>query len=435
MIRAKNIFLHFFDVHYLNEKGLTEWRGAIFREASLATKIALLGSDNIVIPASSYFESPLCRRIVDSYAEIQHLGFFKLVGNASNVDEFIQFKTGQYKFNTNTSEIYESYNTSDIAMPFSKRHRSSTTDISKQWQDLQIIRDIKPIFINIPDISIPKNIEYLWNEVPFNLNGKPFIVDNVFPILFPQQNKSIIATNILHSHINQYYFSSYTNEYGAGIISDLVYLEPDYNISTYDTCLPYKYIMTELAIRNKSAQFISASPEDILKLRESDEWIDIMTKAFNKKEMSNHQLQCMSKHKHFTNSGQSSISGNITQFNIKGDFHVGDFYKAGQVGSQGPNSHAHDITFNQIWNNNKNEIDLNELADQLANLRLELTKKASSPEEYAEIGIVANAEIEAKNGKGAKAMEFLSQVGKWTFNTATALGVAVAANAIKIAAG
>lgn len=114
---------------------------------------------------------------------------------------------------------------------------------------------------------------------------------------------------------------------------------------------------------------------------------------------------------------------------------LGDKYEAGQVGAQGPNAHAHDISFNQVWNQNKDNMDIKRLADELSQLRSDLTLKASTPEEYAEIGDIAKAEMEAKLGKGEKALKCLSKVGKWSFNAATALGIAVAANAIKIASG
>lgn len=422
-------------MHYLNEKGIGEWESTIFREASLATRIAVLGSDNIIVPASSYFESPLCKSIVDSYAELYYLGLFKLVGNASSLYEFIQFKTTQYKFNKSTFQLYKKTVNCDLDIPFFKRHCSSTVDISKQWQSLLLTKDIKPLFLNATGVNIPKNIEYLWNETPVILAGKPFIVENVFPILFPNQDLNLFATNTLHSHINQYYFNSYTKEFRAGVVSDLVYLEPNYPICGYDICLPYKYILKELILKKKLEDIANAAPEELVQIRESEEWMEILCSSFKKKQLHDYELKSLKKIKNQPFVQGQFVSSYITQINIKGDLNMGDSYHAGQAGAQGPNAHAHDITFNQIWSQNKNDIDLNQLSDQLSNLRTELGRQASSPEQFAEIGHIANAEIEAKSGNGPKVMEFLSKVGKWSFDTATALGVAVAANAIKLASG
>ncbi len=436
MKRANNIFLHFFDIHYLNEKGINEWKSTIFREASLATRLAVLGADNIIIPAASYFESPLCRSIIDSYSELHFLGLFKLVGNASNLSEFIQLKAAQYRFNKNTFQLYKEIENYDHDIPFFKRQCSSTIDISDQWQSLLLNKEIKPLFCNAPGISIPKNIEYLWHETPEKLAGKPFIVENVFPILFSNQDPNLFATNTLHSFINQYYFNSYTKEFKAGIVSDLVRLEPNYSISGYDLCLPYKYVLNELNLKKKIEAITNATPDELIQIRESDEWLEILISSLKKKELHDYELGLLGKEKTRLFDHKPSTSGQqTTQIIIKGDLNMGDSYQAGQAGAQGPNAHAHDITFNQVWNQNKDDIDLNQLSGELSKLRTELSRQASSPEQHAEIGNIANAEIEANSGNGSKVLDFLSKVGKWSFDTATALGVAIAANTIKIASG
>ena len=44
---------------------------------------------------------------------------------------------------------------------------------------------------------------------------------------------------------------------------------------------------------------------------------------------------------------------------------MGDKYIAGQVGAQGPSAHAHDMTFNQLWSQSGQSIDLQALATEL----------------------------------------------------------------------
>ena len=114
---------------------------------------------------------------------------------------------------------------------------------------------------------------------------------------------------------------------------------------------------------------------------------------------------------------------------------MGDRFEAGQVGAQGPNAHAHDMTFNQVWNQTKGGIDLPALSNELKILREELQKSAKSAEEFAEIGIIASAEIEAQNGDGPKALSALAKTGKWALNVAEKIGVGVASAAIKTACG
>ena len=114
---------------------------------------------------------------------------------------------------------------------------------------------------------------------------------------------------------------------------------------------------------------------------------------------------------------------------------MGDKYEAGQAGAMGPNSHAHDMTFNQLWNEAKDQLDLEQLSEQLGKLRTEMSKEAKSVNDFAEIGHVANAEIEAQNGNGSKALSALSNAGKWTLKIAEKISAAVATEAIKKACG
>lgn len=114
---------------------------------------------------------------------------------------------------------------------------------------------------------------------------------------------------------------------------------------------------------------------------------------------------------------------------------MGDKYEAGQVGAQGPHAHAHDMTFNQIWNQKKDSIDLQTLAKELNALRLEMQKTAKEAEDFSEIGTVATAELEAQKGDGPKALSALAKAGKWTLGVAEKIGVGVATAALKTACG
>ncbi|MBE9511671.1 MAG: hypothetical protein IMY71_12405 [Bacteroidetes bacterium] len=110
-----------------------------------------------------------------------------------------------------------------------------------------------------------------------------------------------------------------------------------------------------------------------------------------------------------------------------------DKYIAGQVGAQGPGAHAHDMTFNQIWSQTSDKIDLSELANELSKLRLKLKGEATKPEHDISIGAIASAENSAKEGNGPKALEYLSKAGKWALDIATKIGVPVATEALKAA--
>ena len=81
-------FLHFFDVHFLELKRVQFCENEVAREAKIATRMALLFADEILIPAASFFEARLCRQIVLDLRSLFNHGVIWLVGNAANIEEF-----------------------------------------------------------------------------------------------------------------------------------------------------------------------------------------------------------------------------------------------------------------------------------------------------------------------------------------------------------
>lgn len=120
---------------------------------------------------------------------------------------------------------------------------------------------------------------------------------------------------------------------------------------------------------------------------------------------------------------------------VIGEVTMGDSYSAGQAGAMGPNAHAENMTFNQIWNQSSGKINLPDLAKELGILRAEMLKEAKEPQDYSDIGNLSTAETAAQQGDGPKALQHLAKAGKWALDVATKIGVAVAAAAIKESMG
>ena len=111
----------------------------------------------------------------------------------------------------------------------------------------------------------------------------------------------------------------------------------------------------------------------------------------------------------------------------------GDTYNIyGSVGAIGPGAHAQDMTFNQMWLEAGDKIDLPTLASELAKLQSKLKEEATEPEHDISLAEIAQAENSAKKGDGAKALEHLSKAGKWTLGIAEKVGVSVAIEALKM---
>lgn len=124
----------------------------------------------------------------------------------------------------------------------------------------------------------------------------------------------------------------------------------------------------------------------------------------------------------------------VNQIIIKENI-MGDKYTVGQAGAVGPNAHAHDMNFHQIWNNSKEKIDLSKLANELSLLREKMKEESAKPEHDISVGAVASAEVAAKDGDGPKVFESLAKAGQWALDVAVKIGVGLATQALKTALG
>lgn len=133
----------------------------------------------------------------------------------------------------------------------------------------------------------------------------------------------------------------------------------------------------------------------------------------------------------------SALSETVERLAGKGDRYImGDHYEVkGPAIGVGPNSHVHDITFNQIGSQIENSMDLSDLAIELARLHQAMKAEATDSEHYKDIGSVIEAEVAAKAKDASKVVESLKTAGKWTLDVASKIGVSLATEALKQSMG
>jgi hypothetical protein len=120
----------------------------------------------------------------------------------------------------------------------------------------------------------------------------------------------------------------------------------------------------------------------------------------------------------------------------QGELHMGDKYEvSGQAGAVGPGSQVHDNTFSQLVNKLDPSIDLTRLAVELAALCQAMSAEAKEADQFIAIGEIAKAEKAAETKDSPKVAEHLKSAGKWALDTATKIGVSVAAKAIEQSLG
>lgn len=127
----------------------------------------------------------------------------------------------------------------------------------------------------------------------------------------------------------------------------------------------------------------------------------------------------------------TSQTNNIQSIFIE-EVNMSDKYiNNGNSAAFGKNAKVTDSSFsltNQVLNAG---VDIRELSAELSKLRKELQKNSKSAEDIIETGAIAKAEKYANDGDKELALEELKKAGKWSFDTATSIGVNLVSELLK----
>lgn len=273
--RLRKLFLHYFDIQFLNLKGADRaaesTRRLIRAEARLATRFALLSAETVFLPASSFFESDLCAQIIGEFKPLYPSGQIKLVGGGESIFEFIEQKLEQYsKRSPQYKKYIEATKTPYLHPPFYSRTESATNDIAKGWRLIATEGRIRSV-IGTSAFKLPKNFESEWERIPEKLGRRAFIVENVERLLLKGE-RPVTLRNRFYGVINDEYFRSYTGELCSGVVSDLVYLASSQVVPSFDLDLPYKALRDAAANQNLLERIQASPATELAALAGSREW-------------------------------------------------------------------------------------------------------------------------------------------------------------------
>jgi len=243
MRRSGTAFLHFFDLHFLIERDIDPLAQRVVREATLATRMALLLCDRIVVPAASYYESMLCEHIINDLDEFFDDGRIALAGGGASLDEFREDKLTQYPSRSDQHQNYRRRRRGRHP-PFLSRNRSAGQDITRDWASHVELGRVPDLLKRNADL--PPDIEQRWLTVPENLAGRAFVVEHVAPLLAPASLNSLRFRNSLHAVINPSYFGSYQTDLRARVVTDLVWLAGATVLSGYGAPIRYRPLREQL---------------------------------------------------------------------------------------------------------------------------------------------------------------------------------------------
>lgn len=275
--RPTNLFLHFFDTHFLSAKAEAIPMSRLKAECRLATRLSVLTAERTLVPAASHFETEICRSVLGELEPLYSANLIFLVGGGADILEFIEDKRGQYSHNSRAHRRYFS-RPPRRPPPFLSRTASATQDIICRWgKCLQTPGEIAAIFHNT-GVRQPRNFERSWNRVPERLSGRAFIMDHVEPLLLSRIDHRTVR-NRLHALVNSAYFGSFTREYHAGIVEDLAYLAASYPIPSSGQNLSYRRLIEECRRRGLLERIDHAEALDLLVIRYENVWLETLAAA------------------------------------------------------------------------------------------------------------------------------------------------------------
>lgn len=271
-LKLDKLFLHFFDTHFIEDKGSAAEKPWFLEEMRFATRLAIASADRVYIPAASYFESPVCRQVLDGLDDLVDLGFIALAGSAINLDEYLRERQDEkfYRIGSVQHSWYRAQHDAALRMPYERRKRSATRDVTTHWQrcveDESLARKLR----NATESAI-LSVESRLGRVIEEIGPLAFIPEHVFEILDSNNLSPLIRARI-RSVINEGYFESYTRDLECGVVVDLHHLASDFQIPSYGHNLSYSKMLRFLRAEDQVNEFAQCSTSRLFQFGRDAAW-------------------------------------------------------------------------------------------------------------------------------------------------------------------
>jgi nucleoside phosphorylase len=219
-IHPRVLFLHFFDLHFLEERGEYARGAAALAEMRLAVRIAVIVGKRVAVPAASYYETEIARSVLQPFFESDIADRFQLVGSGSSIEEFRWEKADTYRTGSRQHAVYSE--PLEQAAGWGRRLKSSTKDIQASWAREAIKETLaERLFGMKPEGMTSTDFARTFADVPERLGRDAFIVPHVMALL-PTDEDNIVVKNTLHHAINHHYFDSYVTEFEAAVFQNMI---------------------------------------------------------------------------------------------------------------------------------------------------------------------------------------------------------------------
>jgi len=268
------LFLHYLDLyHYRLAKHIFRYpEHLIFAELRLATRLALLFSNEVFVPASAYFENPRTRRLLREllpFCETGHL--FLCAGDSTLAEHFEKKKTRRYD-EKSAVELRNAYRKMpSIPVLYRSAEINTTKVMNDYWNEILKSGEVIPLVVAHSEVPPNSSFENIWERIPDVLEDRAFVSSHVMQSFVDLGTPSPSEMTLLNV-LDPAFTLSYVDPLLAGLVEDLLYTQPPWTIPTHKAGFSFVDAKSKL-IANGLLPFIdSLDGEALLRLRLMAEW-------------------------------------------------------------------------------------------------------------------------------------------------------------------
>lgn len=243
------LYLHFMDAYHYDraQRNAHSWQ-AILQEARRALRIGLLHSDVCYVPASTFFESPVARDLIEEHQLSVATGRVILTSGDASLEEHREGKLKQY---TDVSPLgigYAYRKTRPSEVGYYQRPGSTRLHLEERWLERlradNLLRDIDPN----GHLEFDRRLELAWEAVPERLEGLAFVTGHAYGLLSRLARRDIRPLQpYVRNLIESSYAEFYTKELNAGLITELVRLRSPFPLPRRPESVSYSVCLRRIA--------------------------------------------------------------------------------------------------------------------------------------------------------------------------------------------
>jgi nucleoside phosphorylase len=268
------LFLHYLDLyHYRLAKYIFRYpEHVIFGELRLATRLALLFSKEVFVPASAYFENPRTRRILRELSPLCEVGYlFLCAGDSTLAEHFEKKRTRRYN-EKSSAELRNAYRKMpSIPVLYRSAAINTTKIMNEYWSEVLESGEVIPLVMGRAETPPNSNLERAWERIPEVLEERAFVSSHVIQS-FEELGTTPPSEMALLNVLDPAFTLSYFDPLKAGLVDNLLYTQPPWTITAPNEGFSFADAKSRLITEGLLQVIDSLDGDGLLQLHLMAEW-------------------------------------------------------------------------------------------------------------------------------------------------------------------